>query len=76
MIDNAPGTLHVYGLAMDGVTSISLRARGVTRRAVMGRNAFYLDGELARKPQRVHRDAYRALRRRDHATGPVTHRRL
>ena len=43
LIDNAPGTLHVYGLAMDGVTAISLRARGVTRRAVVNRNAFYLE---------------------------------
>ncbi len=42
MSDNAPGTLRVYGLAMDGITAVSLRARGVTRRAAMGRNAFYL----------------------------------
>jgi hypothetical protein len=43
MSDNAPGTLRVYGLAMDGVTAVSLRTRGVTRRAAMGRNAFYLE---------------------------------
>jgi hypothetical protein len=41
--DNAPGTLRVYGLAMDGVTAISLHARGVTRRAAISRNAFYLE---------------------------------
>jgi hypothetical protein len=34
--------LRVYGLAMDGVTAISLRARGTARPAVVARNAFYL----------------------------------
>src|SRR4051812_12385738 len=43
MTDSAPGTLRVYRLAMDGVTAISLRARGVTRQAVVARNAFYLE---------------------------------
>lgn len=41
--DYGPHTFRVYGLAMDGVASISLRARGVTRRVPMGRNAFYFD---------------------------------
>jgi hypothetical protein len=43
LTDNGPGTLRVYGLAMDGVTAISLRARGVTRPAIVARNAFYLE---------------------------------
>ena len=54
--DNGPATFRVYGLAVDGVTAISVRARGVTRRAVMGRNAFYLEedslGGRGRSPVR------------------------
>jgi hypothetical protein len=41
--DNQPGEFRVYGLAADEVTSLTLRARGVTRRVPLGRNAFFLD---------------------------------
>jgi hypothetical protein len=43
MTDNGPGMLRVYGLAMDGVTAVGLRAGGVTRAAAIGRNAFFLE---------------------------------
>jgi len=43
MTDNGPGVLRVYGLAMDGVTAVSLRAGGVTRAAAIARNAFFLE---------------------------------
>jgi hypothetical protein len=43
MTDNGPGVLRVYGLAMDGVTAVGLRAGGVTRAAAIGRNAFLLE---------------------------------
>ena len=76
MIDNAPGTLRVYGLAMDGVTAVEPARPRRHAACRHGPERVLPRGELARKPQRVHRDAYRALRRRDHATGPVTHRRL
>jgi hypothetical protein len=41
-IEYGPRTFRIYGLAMDGVTSISLRARGATWRGNVVRNAFYL----------------------------------
>jgi hypothetical protein len=45
--DYGPKMFRIYGLAMDGVNAISLRARGVTRPVLMGRNAFFLeDGSL------------------------------
>jgi hypothetical protein len=39
--DYGPATFRVYGLAMDGVRSVSLRARGVTHRVLLVRNAIY-----------------------------------
>lgn len=42
-VDYGPKTFRVYGLAFDGVTGISLRARGVTRRVLLLRNAVYID---------------------------------
>ena len=42
-VDYGPKTFRVYGLAIDGVTSVSLRARGVTRRVLLVRNAVYID---------------------------------
>lgn len=41
-VEYGPRTFRIYGLAMDGVTSISLRARGATWRGNLVRNAFYL----------------------------------
>lgn len=41
--DYAPHTFRIYGLAMDGVTAIGLQALGVTRRVILGRNAFYFE---------------------------------
>lgn len=41
--DYGPRAFRIYGLAMDGVAAISLQARGVTRRVLMGRNAFYFE---------------------------------
>ena len=75
MTDNAPGTLRVYGLAMDGVTAVSLRARGVTRRAVVGRNAFYLEANALGNRSGIHRHADRALPGRRRAARPVPDRR-
>jgi hypothetical protein len=43
--DYRPKVFRVYGLAADGVRAISLRARGLTRRALVGRNAFYLEDD-------------------------------
>jgi hypothetical protein len=43
MIDNRPGEFRVYGLAMDGVVAVSLQAHGVTRPAIVGPNAFFLE---------------------------------
>jgi hypothetical protein len=42
-VDYGPKTFRVYGLAIDGVTAVSLRARGVTRRVLLVRNAVYID---------------------------------
>ena len=42
-VDYGPKTFRVYGLAIDGVTSVTLRARGVTRRVLLVRNAVYID---------------------------------
>jgi hypothetical protein len=41
-VEYGPRTFRIYGLAMDGVRSISLRARGATWRGNLVRNAFYL----------------------------------
>jgi len=41
-VEYGPRTFRIYGLAMDGVTSISLTARGATWRGNLVRNAFYL----------------------------------
>lgn len=41
-VEYGPRRFRVYGLAMDGVTSISLSARGATWRGSVVRNAFYL----------------------------------
>lgn len=45
MMDYGPRTFRVYGLVMDGVTTISVRARGITHRAAVARNAFYLEAD-------------------------------
>lgn len=42
MVDNGPGQFRVYGLAADGVVAVSVRVHGVTRRAAVARNAFFL----------------------------------
>jgi hypothetical protein len=42
-VDYGPKTFRVYGLAIDGVTAVSLRARGITRRVLVVRNAVYID---------------------------------
>ena len=44
-VEYGPRTFRIYGLAMDGVTSISLRARGATWRGNLVRNAFYLQAK-------------------------------
>jgi hypothetical protein len=41
-VEYGPRTFRMYGLAMDGVIQISLRARGATWRGRVVRNAFYL----------------------------------
>jgi hypothetical protein len=41
-MDFGPTTFRIYGLAYDGVTGISLRARGLTRPVHVVRNALYL----------------------------------
>jgi hypothetical protein len=43
LIDYGPGRFRVYGLAIDEVTAVSLRVRGVTRRAIIEHNAFFLE---------------------------------
>jgi hypothetical protein len=40
-IEHSTGVLRIYGLAADAVTVVTVRARGVRRRAALGRNAFY-----------------------------------
>jgi hypothetical protein len=40
-VDHMAGLLRVYGLATDEVIGVTIRTHGVTRRAAMGRNAFY-----------------------------------
>jgi hypothetical protein len=40
-VDLGPQTFRVYGLAIDDVTAVSLRVRGVTRRVLLVRNAIY-----------------------------------
>jgi hypothetical protein len=42
-VDYGPSAFHVYGLAYDGVTRISLRTHGGTRPVLLAHNAFYLD---------------------------------
>jgi len=44
-VEYGPRTFRIYGLAMDGVTSISLTARGATWRGNLVRNAFYLQAD-------------------------------
>lgn len=43
--DYGPGTLHVYGMAIDDVAAVSLRVRGVTRPVLVARNAFYFSDD-------------------------------
>jgi hypothetical protein len=45
MLDYGPRTFRVYGLAMDGVTTVSVHARGITQRAAVARNAFFLEAD-------------------------------
>jgi hypothetical protein len=47
-VERGPRTLHVYGLAIDGVTGVSLRAHGVTWRGLVVRNAFHLAANALR----------------------------
>jgi hypothetical protein len=44
-IDYGPGTFRIYGLAIDDVTAVSLRTGGVTRRAIIEHNAFFLEAK-------------------------------
>ncbi len=41
-VDHLNRHVRVYGLATDDVVGVTVRAQSVTRRAAMGRNAFYL----------------------------------
>jgi hypothetical protein len=41
-VDHLNGRIRIYGFATDDVTGVSVQAPGLTRRAAMGRNAFYL----------------------------------
>jgi hypothetical protein len=41
-LDRMTGRVRIYGLAADDVIGVTVRTNGVTRRAAMGRNAFYL----------------------------------
>jgi hypothetical protein len=47
-VEHGPRAFRVYGLAIDGVTGVSLRARGVTWRGLVVRNAFYLEAKTLR----------------------------
>jgi hypothetical protein len=51
--DNGPGLFRIYGLAIDGVTAVSVRVRGKTRRASVGRNAFFLSANALSAPHGV-----------------------
>lgn len=42
-LDYGPQTFRVYGIATDDVVAVSLRAQGVTLRATVKRNAFFLE---------------------------------
>jgi hypothetical protein len=47
-VEHGPEGFRVYGLAMDGVTAVSLRARGVTWPALVAHNTFYLQVNVLR----------------------------
>jgi hypothetical protein len=40
-VDHMAGLVRIYGLATNDVIGVTARTHGVTRRAAMGRNAFY-----------------------------------
>ena len=40
--DFAPGTFHVYGLAMDGVAGVTVHVQGTSLPAVLAHNAFFV----------------------------------
>jgi hypothetical protein len=44
-VEYGPRAFRIYGLALDGVASISLSARGATWRGSVVRNAFYLQAD-------------------------------
>jgi hypothetical protein len=43
IIDYGPETFRVYGLAIGEVAAVSLHVHGVTRRAIIEHNAFFLE---------------------------------
>ncbi len=60
----------------DGVVAVSVRVHGVTRRAAVGRNAFFLAAAGVRQPPQLRRYADRAITRRDDAHPAAPRRRV
>jgi hypothetical protein len=43
--DYGPGTFHAYGLALDGVTAVSVSVGGTSRPAAFAHNSFYFSDD-------------------------------